>query len=347
MKTRSILWAAAVLLAAVAPALAADQVKTTARERSIVLGAITKIDRFEIAIETTRGESRQIPVNEIVQIVFEDEPTALSAGRKQCNDGDYQQAKETLEKLNTAEMKRPDMVAEVQFLKANAATQLALAGEGEIKEAGRLLVDFVTNHDSSYRYLQACELLGNLLVANNSFDKATIYYQKLAEAPWADYKMRAGIAVGRTLLAQGKTAEAAKAFDEVAANPAADEMAEQQRLTAKVGKARCLVAASKADQAIAMLDDIIAKIDADNDDLHAMAYTAQGIALRKAGKAKEAMLAFLHVDLLYPTSPELHAESLFNLVELFGEMHNEHHARRMRETLKDSYPKSRWTQQLR
>ena len=52
-----------------------------------------------------------------------------------------------------------------------------------------------------------------------------------------------------------------------------------------------------------------------------MAYNALGTALRKAGKPKEAILAFLHVHLLYSTQPDLDAEAVANLEKLFTETH--------------------------
>jgi tetratricopeptide (TPR) repeat protein len=179
-------------------------------------------------------------------------------------------------------------------------------------------------------------------VAAGNYSKAEEYYARLAKAPWPDYKMRAQIAMGRALLAQGKTAEANKAFDEVVINEAPGDLAESQRMAAKVGKARCLAAADKTDQAIKTLEDIIAKADADNTELHALAYNALGSSLRKAGKSKEALLAYLHVDLLYSSIPEAHAEALANLEQLFNELHKPVHAKEVRAVLDDRYKNSRW-----
>ena len=115
-----------------------------------------------------------------------------------------------------------------------------------------------------------------------------------------------------------------------------------QRLTAKLGKARCLAATKKTDEAIQIARQIVAKADADNEDLLAEAYNTLGSALRSAGRPKEAMLAYVHVDVLYHGAAEMHAEALANLVELFGELHKPDHAARCLQKLKQRYPNSPW-----
>jgi len=74
-----------------------------------------------------------------------------------------------------------------------------------------------------------------------------------------------------------------------------------------------LAAGGKIDEAVALINDVIAKADPENQELYARAYVALGNCYKAAGKPKDALLAFLEVDLLYPTSPEQHAEALANL----------------------------------
>jgi tetratricopeptide (TPR) repeat protein len=154
--------------------------------------------------------------------------------------------------------------------------------------------------------------------------------------------MRAQVGIGRALLAQGKAAEASKAFDEAISGEGTGDLAEAQRMAAKVGKARCLAASNKLDEAIKTVENIITNADAENVDLHALAYNALGSALRQARKPQEALMAFLHVDLLYSSNAEAHAEALANLEQLFTELHKPEHARRIRQTLDERYKNSHW-----
>ncbi|MGA2065391.1 MAG: hypothetical protein ABSG86_10490 [Thermoguttaceae bacterium] len=344
MNKQAIVLAAAVALAAAATGWAVDRVQTTAREKPMVMGKILSITPQQIEIEllSSGGATRQIPVNEIKGVMFEDEPGGLFQARKAVADGEYGDALDKLEKLTPAESSRRDIATEIEYFKAYCRAELALSGNGDITEAGGGMLAFAKAHETSYHYLQACELVGNLLVAKGAYSQAEPYYHKLAEAPWPDYKMRAGIAMGRALLAQGKAAEAARAFDTVIASEASGDLAEAQRMAAKVGKARTMAAGSQVDEAIRILQNIIANADADNEELHALAYNALGTALRKARKPQEALLAFLHVDLLYSSNPEAHAEALANLEQLFTELHKAEHAKRVRATLEQRYHNSRW-----
>jgi tetratricopeptide (TPR) repeat protein len=344
MSNKAIVLAAAVALAAVSTGRAVDRVETTGKEKP-VLGKIVSITPQQVEVEllSSGGATRQIPANEIKNVMFEDEPRALLYARKNIADGEYDKAMDDLQKITPAEIgHRDNVVTEVEFFKAYCATELALSGNGDITEATNQMLAFVKAHDGSYHYLHACELIGNLLVAKGSYSQAEPYYRKLAAAPWPDYKMRAAIAMGRALLAQGKAAEAAKAFDEVIASDAGGELAEAQRLAAQVGKARTMAAGNQVDAAIRSLEKIIADADADNEELHALAYNALGTALRKAQKPQHALLAFLHVDLLYNSNPEAHAEALANLEQLFTELHKPEHAKRIRATLDQRYKNSRW-----
>ncbi|MGD0899518.1 MAG: hypothetical protein ABR915_16925 [Thermoguttaceae bacterium] len=342
MKEQAIALAAALTLAVVSTGWALDQVTTTTKEneRPLVMGKIVSISPQQVEIEVqSTGVVRQIPVNEIKSIKFDDEPPALFPARSFIAEGRYAEA---IDKLSSAESSRPNIAGEIDYLKAYCAAELALSGNGDVAAAGDQMLEFAKGHETSYHYLQACELIGNLLVAKGAYSRAEPYYRKLAEAPWPDYKMRAGVAIGRALLAQGKAAEASKAFDEAIGGEGAGGLAEAQRMAAKVGKARCLAAANKLDEAIKSLENIIANADADDADLHALAYNALGTTLRQARKPQEALFAFLHVDLLYSSNGESHAEALANLEQLFNELHKPEHAHRVRQTLNELYKNSRW-----
>jgi tetratricopeptide (TPR) repeat protein len=338
--------AVAVWLAAVSNTLAFDQVKTT---KKMLRGRVLSITAQQVDMEEVgaTGLTKQVPVNEVITIFFEDEPSQLQTARKHMNDGDYEQALVALDKIPETEAKRKEIVTEIEYAKALCAARMALAGSGDVADAGKKMVGFVTGNANSFHYLEACELIGNLLVARGNFAGAEKYYAVLAQAPWPDYKMRAKVALGRALLAQGKLPAATKAFQDVISDASGDELAEEQRSAAQLGKARCLAAGGQADQAIKMVEAIIAKADSENVDLNAQAYNALGTALRKAGKAKEALLAFLHVDLLYSSMPDAHAEALANMVELFTELHKPDHAKRARQVLEDRYKSSPWATNLR
>jgi hypothetical protein len=103
-----------------------------------------------------------------------------------------------------------------------------------------------------------------------------------------------------------------------------------------------MVLSGKTVIAVHNLNEILDRTEEKNPEINAMAYNALGTALRKAGKTKEAILAFLHVHLYYYTLPDQDAEAVANLEKLFTEDHKPDHARDMREILEDKYKNSRW-----
>ena len=93
----------------------------------------------------------------------------------------------------------------------------ALAGDGEIKDAGPKMLAWINANSTSYHYYEACQILGDLRSVLHRYDQASIYYNKLTDSPFPELKMRAGVATGRALLLEKKAAEAQKAFDAVLA----------------------------------------------------------------------------------------------------------------------------------
>jgi tetratricopeptide (TPR) repeat protein len=325
--------AAAVWLAAGA-LVWADTIKTTS---ATLTGKITNISATSVTIDQTTGGPKQVPVNEIEIVFYDDEPTLLKTARTAIAAGRYEDALTALDKVPAAEVKRPEVKQDIEFYKALASARLALAGNGQITEAGSAMAAFAAANAGSFHYLKAAEVVGDLLVAAGKYAAAQKYYGEVAKAPWPDYKMRAGVAIGRALLAEGKAEEALKAFEEVLATQAQGDLADRQRLAATLGKARCLSQAGKPDEAVPLVQGVIEKADPEAMDLHAKAYNILGAAHRKADRPKEALMAFLHTDVLYFTNPEDHVEALKNLVDLWKELQKPDRASRAEQILRDQY----------
>jgi tetratricopeptide (TPR) repeat protein len=222
--------------------------------------------------------------------------------------------------------------------------KLALKGEREIPEAGKLMAAFVSAHPRNYHYLEACETVGDLLMALGQFSRAREYYERVGKAPWPEYKLRAAVSMGQLLLAEKKPDEAMKFFEHVLESKSDGDQAAAQRSAAILGKARCLVETGKAQEAIRAIEGIIAKADADDVDLLGGAYLVLGLAQRKAGRAQDALYALLRVHTMYSANRDHDAEALANLVPLFTELKKEDRAKEAREALKEQYSDTRWAQ---
>ena len=179
-------------------------------------------------------------------------------------------------------------------------------------------------------------------MATGKFDKAETYYARLAETPLARIPHGAALLMGRALEGQQQYDKAIAKYDEALAISADGKEAENQHFAAELGKASALAASGKIDDAVKLIDEVIAGADAENQELYAHAYVALGNCYKAAGKPKDALLAFLEVDLLYPGAPEQHAEALANLATLWAKVDKAERAAQARSQLESRYPHSRW-----
>lgn len=346
MKIRSRTYRAAAILALAAASCilpttvrAVDRVKLV--QGSQQNGDIKSTTATELSLEIG-ATKKQVAVNEIDTVQFDGEPVQLTQARAAIRGGRYVEAAASLGKIASADIKRPLVAEDVKFYDALAAGRLALAGSGAIAEAGKKMLAFEKTHPDSFHHFEACEIVGDLLVGMGNFAVADTYYGKLAQAPWPDYKLRAEVLSGRALVGQGKFKEAIAKFDQVLATSATGKDADAQKVAALLGKAAAFGGEENETEAVKLIDEVIAKADPENEELHARAYNLLGGCYMVTGKRQAAILAFLHTDLLYSRFPQLHAEALGKLVELFTADQKTERAAQARAQLKEKYPNSVW-----
>jgi tetratricopeptide (TPR) repeat protein len=335
---------AAIGVASASFAATADKIRLA---RGGETGEVSDMTPTEITLNKGQANSHAVAVNTIKSIAFEGEPSELAQARLNAISGSYAKAQQLLEKVDANQLKRDFMKQDLEYYQAYVAAKLAETGEGEIDFAGKKLNAFVKNYPNSFHYLEASELMGDLLMISGRFEIAQKQYAELAKAPWPDYKMRAAVAIGRALQAQDKHAEAIQEFDSALALPDDGPEAQTQKLAASLGKATSLAETGKADDATAMIEKIIQDADPQQKELNARAYNALGSCYEKANKNKDALFAFLHVDVLYGTVPDSHAEALYHLVSLWKTIGQDDRSREARETLQQKYAASRWAKQLK
>ena len=247
-----------------------------------------------------------------------------------------------MQRIDRSKISRDLIREDIEFYEAYCGAQLALGGNGDITDAGRKLNEFVREHPKSFHYLEAVETMGDLLMASDKFAAAQRQYAELAKAPWPDYKMRAGVLLGRTLAAQDKHDLAIKEYDAVLATSGNDAAAKEQKLSASLGKAVSLAATNQLDEAVGLVEQMILDTDPEQKELQARAYNALGDSYQRAGRTKDALLAYLHVDVLYSTVPDAHAEALSHLATLWDAVGQSARARAARQSLDQQYRGSRW-----
>ena len=317
------------------------------RPNGTVRGTISAMTATEVSLDMAAGQKKQVPVNEIDTIVFEGEPPEIKLVRSEVANSNYEGALKSLDKIDPAKVTRAEIKQDLQFYKALCLARLALAGTGKVGDAGIQMRAFVKDNPTNYHYLAAAEILGDLFATIGKPELAYEQYTAVERAPWPEAKMRGSVAKGRILVMQKKYPEALAAFDTVlklagdGKGPGATS-----RLAAQLGKATCLAATDQPDKAIALVQEVIDNADPEDVDLNGRAYLALGNCYRqKPAAIKDARDAFLHVDLLYPSNREAHAEALANLARIWNELGKPERALQATQLLKDRYANSVWAKQ--
>ena len=301
------------------PVAAQDTVTLSRRDRrsSKVLGTITDVSPTQIVVATVGG-NRTIPVNEIQRLGLEGEPAALRQARSAALSGQYEQAIQQLESLELEANTRELLRQEVEFYRASAAANLVLQGNGEATAAVRQLLEFIRQNRRSLHFFEAVRLLGDLAVTLGSYENASRYYQELGKAPWPEAQLLATVLEGQALRGQADYQAAIDKFDQALVTSFSDAEATRQQTLALIGKATCLAELGQTEEARQMVEQVIAKNDPTDDELFAQAYLALGTVHRKSNQPLEAVLAYLHIDLLFFRQRDAHAEALYYLSQPLG-----------------------------
>lgn len=348
MTRRSLLFAlAAVVTATQASSLLAVDTVTRKSDGKKLGGTITEMSRNEFKVKRAVGESEVIQANDVTSVDWDGATGDLRLGASDENGGKYDLAIQKYTK-SKADTKSPSesLKAEFDYVIARATARLALTDPVRQGEAIQRLQAVQKSSPDHFRYYESVGLLGQVQLAKGDYDAARTTFALLAKAPWSDFKLAARIASGRILTAENKLDEAAKEFEAAAAG-ASDSAADQVRkYEAMLGQARALVMQSKHEDALKLLDVVTDKGPAEESALQAEAYVLQGDSLQALGRAKEAALAYLHVDILFSRESAYHAAALFNLVKVWKLVQLPDRSAEAEAKLIQNYPNSSWRKKL-
>ena len=310
-------------------------------EEELETGKVTKVTRNEVVIKDKAGIESSLPANQIIAIQFDDEPVNLQVARTAIDSSQYEDALTKLGEIKGDEIDAAgDFIRQdYEFYRAQAASRLALSGSPDVtlRKAGARLNDFVKKNPESFHFYEANRILGNILIAMEDYKNAKNFFEILAGAPWEEMKIEGNIALGNILLNEGDLDGAQKGFEGVlSADDTADGVREQKNF-AQIGLGR--IASQRGDDAKAqeIFNAVIAAADPDDYLLQAKLYNAVGDAALKAGKEKEAILAYLHVDLLYSSASAEHVKALRHLVSLWKKQLRDDRAADAQSILREKY----------
>lgn len=331
------------------PAGALDTVTRRSTDRRVA-GEVTAVSRTEVTVTPKAGVATTVPANDIEQIEWDSAPAALGLARAKEASGQYALAIADYQKaLTEVPAGRNHMRADVEYGIASSSGKLALVDDEQRESAISRLRAFIDGHPDHYRYYDALLLLGQTLLVSEDFAGAQAAYQQVNDAPWTDYQMAAGIALGKTALARGDVDTARTAFDRVAQAAPTTPAETARRFEALLGQAACLQQEQKYAEAANILDEIIRESAPQDTRLQAEAYLRQGDSFAAlGGKTKQALMAYLHVDVIpsLAAHKDLHAEALYRLSQLWPQYGRPERSDQAAARLQSLYPHSPWTKKL-
>jgi tetratricopeptide (TPR) repeat protein len=330
-----------VALVAATAARAFDEIYTSGGDKKVYKGTIDEVTKDAVKI-TANNQTTTVPTANIIYIAFDDSPFELKEAQKNAHaTGAYAAALADVEKIQPANVQRRGQT-ELEFFKLLCRTELARSGRrGTPESVIADLTKFIAANQQAYNYYHANEMLGHLYRAAGNHEKALEAFRVVARNQ--GMSARADVAIGWTLLDQKKPAEAIKAFDKALSSSSSTD--EANAAAAKLGKAACLAETGKPADAVKMIEELIAKNDPEDRVLSPRIYNVLGAAHSKANEPKAALMAYLHVDILYDQNPAEHAEALGNLATLWQSVNQSERAKDARERLVKQYPSSRWAKQ--
>ena len=307
-----------------------------------IRGVITSMTAAEITV-TINTVDRKYAVNEVERVALAEAPTGLKMALASIRGDQLEAAKVELDKIAVATIKNKYVKQEVLYSQAYCAAKMAQRGQYDISKAGPLLLNFVNGNTDSYHYYSAVELLGDLFVGIGNYKSAAENYGKLKAAPWPAYQLRGSVLQANALIGSEQYPQALTSYEAVLQVKPTTPEDRLQFTLAQVGKARCLAETGKSQDGITLLRKVLQDNDPkQNSRLFGRAYNALGACYRKDNKPQDALLAYLHTDLLFYSDPSVHAEALYYLKKLWTSVKKADRANRARALLQQRYASSVW-----
>ncbi|QDT65847.1 tetratricopeptide repeat protein [Calycomorphotria hydatis] len=326
-------------------ALALDEVFLVGEDKS-VRGRITDVSATELTLEAG-AITKTVPAHTVHAVKWDDAPAKLNLTRAREENGDLADALTDYQEILSAIPRSNKFItADVEFLIARTMAKQALADSSKQKAAMDALEKYRAEHTNFFRHNEGLFWLGRVYDAANEDLKSQSVFDELSRSPVPEYQSSAKIALARLALKEGKLAEANRAFAEVAKLPADTPALKERQFEALLGQAAVLQAEKKHEQALKVLQDIVNRSQPSDKVIQAEAFLRQGDNLQALGRTKEALLAYLHVDVIFSMEAGPHAESLYQLIKLWNAVGKPERSADARARLMDQYPNSQWAGML-
>ncbi|MCP4786973.1 MAG: tetratricopeptide repeat protein [Fuerstiella sp.] len=339
---------AALLVAMAAQSAFAIDIVTRRSDNTQLRGTIIRMDPSEIVLKRTNGEEISISVANLKEVRFDKEPSGINAARINERSGALDTALTRFRKEQsdyTGGDKR--LKTDLEFLIARVVGKQALTDPSKVDAANESLKSFRTANKSSFRYLEATLLQASIHALKGETDAGKLLLTEVQASPVKGFQLQAGVDLGRLLLVAGDAAGALQSFEDVIQKSQGDASATgaMSMYNGLLGRAMCLKQQNSVEDSIKTLDEVIKKAPPTETRTLAEAWVRKGDCLRQKNQGKAALMAYLHVDVLYSSEPAQHAEALLRLSQLWGPGGHQDRAVDASTRLAELYPNSQWAKQ--
>ena len=317
---------------------AADIVRLSEEGAKSHVGTITEISATEVKVLRANVNTPiSVPALAISETQFNQEPPPLTAMRRAVMGSSFPDVLETAQRLDPETIPNPFARQDYEFFKAFALGQIALEtpAKGEnLQKAITACMDFLRTHSNSYHYFPICELAGELSLAAGNQENAFQMYSRLARAPWPASQLKANTMLGAIRLEENRLEDAREFYETVLTSQDSSKEALRAKTEAEIGLAKCLIREGNWKTAIEQLDALSVKTDSEDARLQASIYLTLGEACEAAENPREAVLAYLHVEILFPSAKTQYITALKRLAVLWNKVNRPERAAEAERILK-------------
>ena len=319
----------------------ADEVELSNGERPL-RGTVASADRGGLSVESPGREPDEVAAADVASVSWDGEPPTLALRRASEARGKLAEALEGYRAaLSDFDAAGPLARSDLEFLIARVQAKLALNDPARRDEAIKALRAWLAANPDHFRTDPAFLLLADVQRAAGDLDAAAATLDEAKQSPSPAFQTAAAVDAAGLTLDRGEADAALAAFEGILAD--AEGRAAQR---AKLGKAGALIRLNRPAEALTAIGEVIAEANAEDAEVMAPAYVRRGDAHQAAGETKAAILAYLHVDVLYPGAAAARAESLFHLAKLWNAAGFPGRAAEAAAALKTDYPGSDWAARL-
>ncbi len=337
---------ATLLVAVAAQSVFAVDIVTRRSDNTQLRGEIIRVSQNEIVLKRTNGEEISISVANLKDVRFDKEPLALSAARSNERSGSLDTALTRFKEVQSSYTGGDKgLKTDLEYLIARVVGKQALTDPTKADAAKESLEKFRTANKDNFRYLEATLLQASIHALKGETDAGKALLAEVQASAVKGFQLQAGVDLGRLLLVAGDAAGALSSFDDVIQKSQGDVSATGAMYDGLLGRAMCLKQQNSVDDSIKTLDEVIDKAPPTETRTLAEAWVRKGDCFRQKNQEKAALMAYLHVDVLYPGEPAQHAEALLRLSQLWGPGGHKDRAADASTRLTERYPNSQWAKQ--